>query len=404
MKKLAKILAVFFTLSILFSFFDRIPIAAAAKQTVRVTTQKELNKALKNSKVDTIIFRSDIYADITINSKKAKKKNIIIDAPYCNIVNKSKFKSTYLEDADSYIEDITGNTITTDCYFDLEVAKGRTVKKVIAAGTDPTFILREGASIKTLTFDHIGHKGVYDSKTNTIKLDTEEFEEGDSYPVSYTYTIDKSGRILQFLREYPNAPSYKQFCKYTYDKNGNITKVEQIDTETQEVLWDYEYKYDSQNREIASIFKGNETVTREYDSKGHLTGYATNSDLYCDKASYTLDKNGRRISSVFESYYIGDDGEISNKKTYETTYKYDKNGNQTLVSTISSDGSYDVYTYKYDKAGNMIHSKNEEYRAETDVTSTWESKYEYDEEGKKTSALSKSPYSDEWYDPYLYAG
>ena len=87
-------------------------ISAADEKTVRVTTQKELNKALKDSSIDTVILRTDTYDSITISSKKAKKKKLIVDAPNSIIVNKAKFKSVVLENAEYYTEDVSGNNIT----------------------------------------------------------------------------------------------------------------------------------------------------------------------------------------------------------------------------------------------------------------------------------------------------
>ena len=83
MKNIKKIFGVICALilvtSLFTGLFENFTVKAASKKTVRVTTQKELKKALKNSKVGTIILRTQIYDDFTISSKKAKKKNLIVE-------------------------------------------------------------------------------------------------------------------------------------------------------------------------------------------------------------------------------------------------------------------------------------------------------------------------------------
>ena len=103
-KYLSTVLAVALVAVLIAGIIGPVEIQAASKKTVRVLTQAELNKALKNSKVGTIILRTSTYDKITINSKKAKKKNIIIDAPSANIENKSKFKSVEVQSAATYTD------------------------------------------------------------------------------------------------------------------------------------------------------------------------------------------------------------------------------------------------------------------------------------------------------------
>ena len=185
MKKVAKILAIVLVLAAVIIAVGEKPVSAAGKKTVRVFTEKQLKKALKNSSIGTIYFKTEIETNITINTKKAKKKNIIIDASNCNIINKSKFKSIELRGALSYTEDVSGNTITTNGYADFIISEGKSVKKVTFTSSTPVYVVRKGASIKTVAMNVDGDKGVFDKNTNTMTLQTKLYEEDCSWDDSY---------------------------------------------------------------------------------------------------------------------------------------------------------------------------------------------------------------------------
>ena len=175
----------------LFSGFCRpLAVKAASSKTVRVTTQKELNTALKDASVETIILRSETYDSITISSKKAKKKNIIIDAENSNIVNKSRFKSIELISAAYYIEDVSNNTITASTTA-FEIAEGRTVKKLTLTVMSSKYVIRKGASIKNLAYNLGGNKSKYNKSTRTLKVKGESFDWQTYDYVTINYTLCK---------------------------------------------------------------------------------------------------------------------------------------------------------------------------------------------------------------------
>ena len=104
MKKINRVLGLFCVLALMAALFTGLSrpekASAAEGNTVRVATQKELKKALKDSSVETIILRTNTYDSITISSKKAKNKKLIVDAYNSKITNKAKFKSITLISAD----------------------------------------------------------------------------------------------------------------------------------------------------------------------------------------------------------------------------------------------------------------------------------------------------------------
>lgn len=404
MKKVAKILAVMFVLALVVVAIGEKPASAAGKKAVRVFTEKELKKALKNKSVDTIYFRTRIESKITINTKKAKKKNIVIDASNCDIINKSKFKSIELLGALTYTEDVSGNTITTNGYADFVIAEGRSVKKVTFTSATPVYVVRKGASIKTVAMNVYGEKGVFDKKTNTMTLETKEYEEDYSWDASYVYDFDKSGRLLGYKNtvEYNNGPEVT-ITQNTYDENGNLLRLESYDYDSGDMKYFYTFKYDSENRMLESNFKESQKITYKYDSKGVKTTVILDDDNYHSETKYTYDSKGRITKTTTNSYYIVD-GEKSGATTAVVTHKYDKNGNCISYVNEGSDGYKDKYTYEFDKSGNCIYTKSESYEPYSGQTYVSEYKMEYDEYGNQTSYLMKSDYTDGWEDPSKYAG
>jgi len=135
MKKTTKTLicSMLLVLSLIMPVFlqEKSEVEAASGKTVRVATEKKLKSALKNPKVDTIVFRSSTYRAITIKSSKAKAKKIVIDAPFAEITNTARFKKLELINAKKYTEAVSGNTIEVYRSYVLEVAEGVKVKKLI---------------------------------------------------------------------------------------------------------------------------------------------------------------------------------------------------------------------------------------------------------------------------------
>ena len=135
MKKTTKtvICSLLLVLSLIVPVFlsETVETEAASGKTIRVATEKKLKSALKNKKVDTVVFRSSTYKAITISSTKAKAQKIVIDAPNAEITNTAKFKKVELIDAKKYTEAVSGNTIEAYNGDVLVVAAGIKVKKLV---------------------------------------------------------------------------------------------------------------------------------------------------------------------------------------------------------------------------------------------------------------------------------
>ena len=286
MKKIIRFIGLICVLTLVLTLFTGLygpeKVSAAESKTVRVATQKELKKALKDSLVSTIILRTDTYDSMTITSKKAKKKKLIVDAPDANIINTARFKSIVIKNANSYIEDVSGNTITTDITRDIEIAEGRSVKKMTITRFATDYIIRKGASIKSLAYNVDGNKSSYDAKTHTLKIKVKELDYNtyDYYDVSYKLVIDEAGRITYLSYKDPYEKRLLE-SNIVYDENGNILDVKEHYADNGEVTFSQSYKYDENNNRIEADLNTEyekSEETREYDNAGRLVKISKKTD------------------------------------------------------------------------------------------------------------------------------
>ena len=391
-KALSRILAVFLVAISVFMLTDKLPAQAAAKKTVRVTTQKELNKALKNSKVGTVILRTDSYDPFTIFSKKAKKKSIIIDCPNSVIENKAKFKAITLENAKKYTENVSGNTIYSYNYFDdnncsFVVAANKSVKKLVMYYpplVDSMFyIVQKGASIKELTIENQGNKSTFDKKTNTVTLNTYDFEDSD-YDVTYTFTLDKDGRVLKHTMM---GKFWNDTFEYTYDESGNYTQIVRSNPDNSYCNYTYRFEFVPNTTLISAFYNLNDDFCGNtdyyYDKDNVLVEKIVYSGLSAYRSSYAYDKNGRLEYEDCIFYEIVNGDELVEDGMNSRSYKYDKKGNRIEELTYTQWGNSFKTTYKYDKNGNKVLIINE---SDGDID---EMKLEYDEYGNNEGMYTK---------------
>ncbi len=76
-----------------------------------VSTQKQLNAALKNSKVKRIVIKTKKALSFKIRSASYNGKKLVINAPKATIVNRGNFNNIQISDAKKYTERGTDNAI-----------------------------------------------------------------------------------------------------------------------------------------------------------------------------------------------------------------------------------------------------------------------------------------------------
>ena len=110
-KKVSVVITMALVLILIKTSFSGIVQVHAASKMVRISTEKALNKAVKDKSVTSIIFRTKAYINVTIKANKAaSSKDLTIDAPNADITNKSVFSGIFLESSGNYVENASGNT------------------------------------------------------------------------------------------------------------------------------------------------------------------------------------------------------------------------------------------------------------------------------------------------------
>lgn len=354
--KLVLALAFTFSFLLIVMAFKTDSAEAKQKKTVRVSTEEELNKAVKDSDVGTIIFRTQAYISITIKeNKKAASKFLIVDAPNAVITNNAVFSYIYILKADGFLEKASGNSyeLSTAQRIDFVIGKNATVNKLTFVNMDEIsftdYSIAKGGKLKELCFAANGVDmpvySEFNSKKRTVCF---RYKSGFGREMVVEYKVDKSGRIIS---KYCDDSDFGCDYSYEYDSKGNLLRVISRSGKDEIIT---EYTYDSEARLISEkrTIDTDVSETRyEYDKKGNRikTEYFDNGTV-TDYSAATYDKYGKMLT--YEYAYPG------SKTTY--TYKYDKNGFLVSLKYIQSkksqSDSASTTTYKYNKAGDLIKS------------------------------------------------
>ncbi|MBR4776128.1 MAG: hypothetical protein IK007_00790 [Lachnospiraceae bacterium] len=378
----------------------------ASKKTVRVATEKELKSALKDSQIATIVLRTSTYKGITIKSSKAKKKKIIIDAPNAVITNTARFKKVEVIKAKEYIEAVSGNTIKLSSNTHVQVAEGVKVKKLVSTEAPVHYDIWKNGSIKSIIIADKTHKSTFDKETGTLTFDTvgvwtsydadyygtTENLVTEEYPIHYTMVLDESGRILR--SSYTGwATELREESKY--DENGNRIEWKQYDAGSGDLelisYTDFVYEGNKVVEEIDHSFEPT-TVTYKnvYDEDGRLTEAHNSSPYFSEDINYSYDDNGLLIYEETTKMWFNTDGSLSNRKSWNITYTFDKNGFLlTKEEYLIDDHMKRINTNEYDKAHNLIHETRTTKVLIGDLTESLDTvsefRYEYNKMGEAIS-------------------
>lgn len=234
---------------------------------------------------------------------------------------------------------------------------------------------------------------------------TVKAENGKSY--KFKVKVTEPYVLTKKVTYNPGHPDDKETVTYKYDKYGNVA-YEETSWGDYRTVKEYEY-YANGSRKMESE-KGYNTdglpqmysgFRYEYDEKGvmvcktiyHETGVlngATKKDKQprSTKTTYKYDEKDNLLSEISEHYDMN--GKLT--ETDETVNTYDKNGN--LLSGYKIEMGYKLksWTCKYDKNNRLISERTDEIGRDGDIYNYYETRYEYDKEGreiKKTSYEKK---------------
>ena len=358
-------------------------IHAGEGKTVRVSTAKQLKKAIKNEDVGTIILRTKAYITITIKADKAAAdKFLIVDSDNVNVVNKAVFAGIEIRSVNKYTESVSGNKISLTGYYEddlgaFTVSKKKQVERLILNNDTkyyPGYVLRKGARVKELvlvmTDDGAPVELSLTAKNKTAKTRvTNEFGFYEDCKIS----IDKYGRISSRVCD-SDAAEFRLDYTYKYDSNGNLTSISGRDNANGKFSDKFTYSNGNLIKRVADGFdllqcdykydnKGNKTSEKiyseyhmdgqtwsatsyhefEYDNNGRLSYESYEQDDDMSEFAYTYDSKGFKIEEFENNYGLG----------INTTFTYNKYGDLITVKQ-TADGETVATKYKYDKLGNPI--------------------------------------------------
>ena len=142
---------------------------AAAKKSVVVTNQEQLEKALKNGATN-IVIKTNKNVKITIPAtKKAAKASISVQAKNATITNKASVKSIVIKDAKAFVESGKNNDIKiTDSKLSLTVAKGSKGADIKVAKKDAEIKVVAKGDVASVTVAKTADVTLTVNKTATV--------------------------------------------------------------------------------------------------------------------------------------------------------------------------------------------------------------------------------------------
>lgn len=156
MRKLRKPIVFLLAFAMLFACANigTVNVQAAKLKTVTVSTQQELNDAMADSKVGTIIFKtSKTKKLITIpDIAGAASKNLVLDAPKAKFVNEGSLKKITILESKKFTESGTNNTIVCkEKKANIVISEEAKGLSISAKGSGSSITVEAGAEVKRLS-------------------------------------------------------------------------------------------------------------------------------------------------------------------------------------------------------------------------------------------------------------
>ena len=123
---------------------------------VEVSTQDELDKALKNKSLDQITIKTGEKTEFIIPAGDYGKISLIVDAPNADVVNNGTFKTITIKQiaSDTWTENATGNIFVIDAKAGhLVVSAGSSISELKIVNADSSFIIDVKGSAEKITID-----------------------------------------------------------------------------------------------------------------------------------------------------------------------------------------------------------------------------------------------------------
>lgn len=124
----------------------------AAGKSATVSTQKQLDAALKDAKIGTITIKTSAKKSLEVKKGNYVKKALTINAPKASIKNSGVFKSVAVKDAATFTENAKGNSLkVTDSKLNIVIGKSASIKKITLAKSGAKDTITVNGILKALT-------------------------------------------------------------------------------------------------------------------------------------------------------------------------------------------------------------------------------------------------------------
>lgn len=201
-----KIISIILTMIMVLGFTQTECEASTFKKSITITTQKQLNKQIKNKQVSKITIKSDKSKSITI-PKGTYKKDIVINSNKLTVTNKAKLKSVTIKKAKKYTESANDNNVLiTDNNLALSVAKNFSANTVTIAN--------KTANVEAHLSGQIGVLNVLDGK----KVELSGNRLIRSNIVVYCAKTEITANI-------PSETTFLSNCDLIANSDGNIVNI-----------------------------------------------------------------------------------------------------------------------------------------------------------------------------------
>ncbi len=188
---------------------------AASKKKITVSTQKDLDAALKSGKYTKIVIKTDASIKITLKKKYASLNvEITVKAPNCDLVSNGAFKSINVTDANTVTEKASGNNYTIkDNDLTFNISEKAKVDGIKIAGKEGRVSLVNEGTVKRVDVEGTAKVDIeQNGKVNRVYVnsETEITVTGDS-DKTMNVTFKKGAEGATLTTEIPvNVNSYAQ--------------------------------------------------------------------------------------------------------------------------------------------------------------------------------------------------
>ena len=126
-----------------------IPENVEAATTATVTTQAQLDKALKSNVKKTVVIKTTKKQTLSVKAGTYSKITLKVDAPKVTLTNKGKFAKIQVVDAETVTDKKSGNSYSiSDKKLTLSVAKGVKASAVTYSGVNGTLTIKGEGAVK----------------------------------------------------------------------------------------------------------------------------------------------------------------------------------------------------------------------------------------------------------------